>query len=263
MAEVVISGVNSLSQVELTSPQQTFLLCLQPPAAQYVETQVPGRAPSFSVSQLESIIPPPPSPALFPQIQGEASSAAGYLDQKVPPPVRQSLHPQPENLSSVQQSSVRQSLHPQPENLSSDQQSSVQQLSPHHQAASSPSTGGQGFPPFSQPQFPPRPGMLPVLSHPHRLSPIDLAALPAVPQFPRPGGHLFSPGKSLTDKKLYRCSECDKVFRSQQALSYHRNAKHSCRDDLKCPLCGRMLGHKQHKNYHMKHVHNVDASIIL
>ena len=55
--------------------------------------------------------------------------------------------------------------------------------------------------------------------------------------------------------------ECGKVFKSQQALGYHRNAKHGHREDLKCPLCGKMLSHKQHKNYHLKHVHGIDEYI--
>ena len=239
MAEVVITGVKRLSQVESAAQQSTHShqRGFQPEETRSLNRSVSSlsvaQMPSFS--QLESIIPPPPVPETSSiRIKEESADGSGV--------------PAGQYLSSECGSS-------------SSTHTNQYQQSPVHRATPSPSSGG--FPPFSQPQFPPRPGPRPiaVAGPSHRLSPVDPAVHSSTPQFPYPYRQYHSPGRALGERKDYNCQECGKTFRSQQSLSYHRNAKHGYREDLKCSLCGKMLGHKQHKNYHMKHVHGIDASL--
>jgi hypothetical protein len=51
------------------------------------------------------------------------------------------------------------------------------------------------------------------------------------------------------------CVACNKVFNSFASLCYHRNVKHGHSTHLKCDLCGKFFGHKQHMRSHMTSVH--------
>ena len=294
MAEVIITGVKRLSQIESAARQTTFSqlpvasqtepvplprqgdstpgptptqLQAEPrstPSSSQVDaacrdfihfrvvsrseaTQLTGQSQpprpsgsSSAFSQLESILQSPLPMAPFPQ-HIEPTSTVGANDRLVHHSVRQFLIPQVEPIPSTS----RMSPH----------QQQPQQVTPS-------STRGQGYPLFGQPQFPPRSGVPPMGAHSPRLSPIDPMVHSSTPQFPYPQGQQRrDPGKGFGEKKDYNCLECGKVFKSQQALGYHRNAKHGHREDLKCPLCGKMLSHKQHKNYHLKHVHGIDEYI--
>lgn len=295
MAEVIITGVKRLSQVELTARQsahsqlpvasQTEPVPLprqgdsapcptptqfqstpssnqvDPVCKEYIQfrvtplseaSQLAGQPRPFhpagnssTFSHLESILQSPLPMAPFPR-HIEPTSTVGPNDCTVHHSVRQFLHPQVEQMPGA---SLAHPPHqpPPPQHLL--------QVNP------SSSSRGQGYPPFSQAQFPPRPGISPLGGHSPRLSPIDPVVHSSTPQFPYPHGQQRSPGRGLGEKKDYHCLECGKVFKSQQALGYHRNAKHGHREDLRCPLCGKMLSHKQHKNYHMKHVHGIEEHV--
>lgn len=55
--------------------------------------------------------------------------------------------------------------------------------------------------------------------------------------------------------KKSMCISCNKVFNSFASLCYHRNVKHGHSDHLKCEICGKFFGHKQHMRSHMTSVH--------
>lgn len=293
MAEVIITGVKRLSQVESAARQTT---CSELPVASQTEpvplprqgdstpgptltqfhaeprstpsssqvdaackdlvhyrvvsrseeTQLIGQlqssrsaASSSTFSQLESILQTPLPMAPFPR-HIEPTSTVGANDQIVHHSVRPFLIPQVEQAPGTSRMSPLQ------------QQQQLQRVTPS-------SARSQSYLSFSQPQFPPRSGAPLSGGHSPRLSPIDPMVHSSTPHFPYPQGQQRDPGKGFGEKKDYNCLECGKVFKSQQALGYHRNAKHGHREDLKCPLCGKMLSHKQHKNYHLKHVHGIES----
>ena len=57
------------------------------------------------------------------------------------------------------------------------------------------------------------------------------------------------------------CVPCNKVFNSNASLSYHRNVKHGNKGHLKCEMCGKNFGHKQHMRSHMFNVHKIDPQL--
>ncbi|XP_076469087.1 uncharacterized protein LOC143299655 isoform X1 [Babylonia areolata] len=297
MAEVVISGIKRLSEIESAAqqPEQSQQTVPLQPEVGSVSTQealagqsAPGRflAPApyppsghtdpvlrpvtqfhaatqsgsltdplpvsqlqaqqvSSASQLKTLLQSPlagPSRAVFPQ-HAEVSLPVGQGFRTIHYSNPVVLHePQPSSSSAHQ--------------LSQQQQQQQQCYSPLQRVSPSPSSASYAV--FSQSQLTPPLGMAASSSQSPRSSPVDPAVHSSTPQFPPPQHR--SPGRPRLwgEKKEYHCYECGKVFKSQQALGYHRNAKHGHREDLMCPLCGKMLSHKQHKNYHMKHVHGID-----
>ena len=61
--------------------------------------------------------------------------------------------------------------------------------------------------------------------------------------------------------KKSMCVACNKVFNSFASLCYHRNVKHGHSNHLKCGVCGKFFGHKQHMRTHMINVHNDYTSV--
>ncbi|KAL8575161.1 hypothetical protein ACOMHN_055154 [Nucella lapillus] len=291
MAEVVISGVKRLSEIESAaqqSEQSAKTLPLQPEVASVssqeslTQHSTSGHflapPPYSSQSGLKDIIQRPLT--LF---RGAAQSERSQTAQIMQAPLQTEQVSSASQLKSILQSPLTGSsgvvfpqrvdtslpvsqgdritlLKPQPSTSSSPhQQWSPQQhcSSPLQQAKQ---TASRGYPMFSQPQLTSHYGMLPSSSHSARCSPVDPVVHSSTAQFPLPLPQHRSPGRPRLwgEKKEYNCYECGKVFKSQQALGYHRNAKHGHREDLMCPLCGKMLSHKQHKAYHMKHVHKIE-----
>ena len=73
--------------------------------------------------------------------------------------------------------------------------------------------------------------------------------------------YTFSVDTQLSDHvrtvhKKSMCVACNKVFNSFASLCYHRNVKHGHSNHLKCGICGKFFGHKQHMRTHMINVHN-------
>lgn len=74
-------------------------------------------------------------------------------------------------------------------------------------------------------------------------------------QYTVPAGTQLSDHVRTVHKKSM-CVACNKVFNSFASLCYHRNVKHGHSNHLKCGVCGKFFGHKQHMRTHMINVHN-------